>query len=305
MSQDKKVFKTEWANRPLTIETGQMAKQANGAVLVRYGDTVVLSTATASKEPRDGDFFPLTVNYEEKMYAAGKIPGGFKKREGRPADEATLTARLIDRPIRPLFPKGYRHDVQIMNIVLSADPDCSPEMAAMIGSSMALSVSDIPFQGPIAGVNVGYVDGQYVINPTVEQKEQSRLDLEVAGHKDAVNMVEAGASEITEKEMLDAIFFGHEEIKRLVAFQEEIIDYLKPEKSEFIPVERDAEVEEKVTALTQEKGLKEAIQTFDKKEREENIDAVRDEIIEIFEDEEDPENEALLAEVNAILNDLV
>ncbi|OFV03559.1 polyribonucleotide nucleotidyltransferase [Staphylococcus sp. HMSC12H08] len=305
MSQDKKVFKTEWANRPLTIETGQMAKQANGAVLVRYGDTVVLSTATASKEPRDGDFFPLTVNYEEKMYAAGKIPGGFKKREGRPADEATLTARLIDRPIRPLFPKGYRHDVQIMNIVLSADPDCSPEMAAMIGSSMALSVLDIPFQGPIAGVNVGYVDGQYVINPTVEQKEQSRLDLEVAGHKDAVNMVEAGASEITEKEMLDAIFFGHEEIKRLVAFQEEIIDYLKPEKSEFIPVERDAEVEEKVTALTQEKGLKEAIQTFDKKEREENIDAVRDEIIEIFEDEEDPENEALLAEVNAILNDLV
>lgn len=305
MSQDKKVFKTEWANRPLTIETGQMAKQANGAVLVRYGDTVVLSTATASKEPRDGDFFPLTVNYEEKMYAAGKIPGGFKKREGRPADEATLTARLIDRPIRPLFPKGYRHDVQIMNIVLSADPDCSPEMAAMIGSSMALSVSDIPFQGTIAGVNVGYVDGQYVINPTVEQKEQSRLDLEVAGHKDAVNMVEAGASEITEKEMLDAIFFGHEEIKRLVAFQEEIIDYLKPEKSEFIPVERDAEVEEKVTALTQEKGLKEAIQTFDKKEREENIDAVRDEIIEIFEDEEDPENEALLAEVNAILNDLV
>lgn len=305
MSQDKKVFKTEWANRPLTIETGQMAKQANGAVLVRYGDTVVLSTATASKEPRDGDFFPLTVNYEEKMYAAGKIPGGFKKREGRPADEATLTARLIDRPIRPLFPKGYRHDVQIMNIVLSADPDCSPEMAAMIGSSMALSVSDIPFQGPIAGVNVGYVDGQYVINPTVEQKEQSRLDLEVAGHKDAVNMVEAGASEITEKEMLDAIFFGHEEIKRLVAFQEEIIDYLKPEKSEFIPVERYAEVEEKVTALTQEKGLKEAIQTFDKKEREENIDAVRDEIIEIFEDEEDPENEALLAEVNAILNDLV
>lgn len=305
MSQDKKVFKTEWANRPLTIETGQMAKQANGAVLVRYGDTVVLSTATASKEPRDGDFFPLTVNYEEKMYAAGKIPGGFKKREGRPADEATLTARLIDRPIRPLFPKGYRHDVQIMNIVLSADPDCSPEMAAMIGSSMALSVSDIPFQGPIAGVNVGYVDGQYVINPTVEQKEQSRLDLEVAGHKDAVNMVEAGASEITEKEMLDSIFFGHEEIKRLVAFQEEIIDYLKPEKSEFVPVERDAEVEEKVTALTQEKGLKEAIQTFDKKEREENIDAVRDEIVEIFEDEEDPENEAVLAEVNAILNDLV
>lgn len=305
MSQEKKVFKTEWANRPLSIETGQMAKQANGAVLVRYGDTVVLSTATASKEPRDGDFFPLMVNYEEKMYAAGKIPGGFKKREGRPADEATLTARLIDRPIRPLFPKGYRHDVQIINMVLSADPDCSPEMAAMIGSSMALSVSDIPFQGPIAGVNVGYIDGEYVINPTVEQKEVSRLDLEVAGHKDAVNMVEAGASEITEKEMLDAIFFGHEEIKLLVDFQQEIIDYLQPEKTEFIPKERDTEVEEKVTALTAEKGLKDAIQTFDKKEREENIDAIRDEIIAEFDDEENPDNEEVLAEVNAILNDLV
>lgn len=305
MSQEKKVFKTEWANRPLSIETGQMAKQANGAVLVRYGDTVVLSTATASKEPRDGDFFPLMVNYEEKMYAAGKIPGGFKKREGRPADEATLTARLIDRPIRPLFPKGYRHDVQIINMVLSADPDCSPEMAAMIGSSMALSVSDIPFQGPIAGVNVGYIDGEYVINPTVEQKEVSRLDLEVAGHKDAVNMVEAGASEITEKEMLDAIFFGHEEIKRLVDFQQEIIDYLQPEKTEFIPKERDTAVEEKVTALTEEKGLKDAIQTFDKKEREENIDAIRDEVIAEFDDEENPDNEEVLAEVNAILNDLV
>lgn len=305
MSQEKKVFKTEWANRPLSIETGQMAKQANGAVLVRYGDTVVLSTATASKEPRDGDFFPLMVNYEEKMYAAGKIPGGFKKREGRPADEATLTARLIDRPIRPLFPKGYRHDVQIINMVLSADPDCSPEMAAMIGSSMALSVSDIPFQGPIAGVNVGYINGEYVINPTVEQKEVSRLDLEVAGHRDAVNMVEAGASEITEKEMLDAIFFGHEEIKRLVDFQQEIIDYLQPEKTEFIPKERNVEVEDKVTALTEKKGLKDAIQTFDKKEREENIDAIRDEIIAEFEDEENPDNDEVIAEVNSILNDLV
>ena len=246
MSQEKKVFKTEWANRSLTIETGQLAKQANGAVLVRYGDTVVLSTAVASKEPRDGDFFPLMVNYEEKMYAAGKIPGGFKKREGRPSDEATLTARLIDRPIRPLFPKGYRYDVQIMNTVLSADPDCSPEMAAMIGSSMALSVSDIPFQGPIAGVNVGYIDGEYVINPTVAQKEVSRLDLEVAGHKDAVNMVEAGASEITENEMLEAIFFGHQEIQRLVSFQEEIIDHIQPEKKAFVPVEKDETLVEKV-----------------------------------------------------------
>ncbi|WP_145458259.1 polyribonucleotide nucleotidyltransferase [Staphylococcus pettenkoferi] len=305
MSQEKKVFKTEWANRSLTIETGQLAKQANGAVLVRYGETVVLSTAVASKEPRDTDFFPLMVNFEEKMYAAGKIPGGFKKREARPSDEATLTARLIDRPIRPLFPKGYRHDVQIMNTVLSADPDCSPEMAAMIGSSMALIVSDIPFQGPIAGVNVGYVDGEYVINPTVEQKEQSRLDLEVAGHKDAVNMVEAGASEITEEEMLEAIFFGHEEIKRLVQFQEDIIEHLQPEKQEFVPPEEDEALITKVTELTHSKGLKEAVLTFDKKQRDENIEALKAEVLAEFEDEEDPENEALLDEVSSIFGDLV
>ncbi|MDU6764682.1 MAG: polyribonucleotide nucleotidyltransferase [Staphylococcus sp.] len=305
MSQEKKVFKTEWAGRSLTIETGQLAKQANGAVLVRYGDTVVLSTAVASKEPRDGDFFPLTVNYEEKMYAAGKIPGGFKKREGRPGDEATLTARLIDRPIRPLFPEGYRHDVQIMNTVLSADPDCSPEMAAMIGSSMALSVSDIPFQGPIAGVNVGYIDGKYVINPTLEQKEVSRLDLEVAGHKDAVNMVEAGASEITEQEMLEAIFFGHEEIKRLVAFQEKVVEHIQPVKKEFIPVERDEELVQRVKSLTEEKGLKETVLTFDKQQRDENLDALKAEIATEFVDEADPENELLIDEVYAILNDLV
>ncbi|EIQ4211221.1 polyribonucleotide nucleotidyltransferase [Staphylococcus pseudintermedius] len=305
MSQEKKVFKTEWANQPLTIETGQLAKQANGAVLVRYGDTVVLSTATASKEPRDGDFFPLTVNYEEKMYAAGKIPGGFKKREGRPGDEATLTARLIDRPIRPLFPDGYRHDVQIINTVLSADPNCSPEMAAMIGSSMALSVSDIPFQGPIAGVNVGYVDGEYVINPNLEQREKSRLDLEVAGHKGAVNMVEAGASEITEAEMLEAILFGHEEIKRLCAFQEEIIAHLQPEKREFIPEEKNQTLIDSVTQMTKDENLNGAIQTFDKQERDANLDAIKERILANFENEEDPENEALLKEVGTIINTLI
>ncbi|HBK0417985.1 TPA: polyribonucleotide nucleotidyltransferase [Staphylococcus pseudintermedius] len=305
MSQEKKVFKTEWANQPLTIETGQLAKQANGAVLVRYGDTVVLSTATASKEPRDGDFFPLTVNYEEKMYATGKIPGGFKKREGRPGDEATLTARLIDRPIRPLFPDGYRHDVQIINTVLSADPNCSPEMAAMIGSSMALSVSDIPFQGPIAGVNVGYVDGEYVINPNLEQREKSRLDLEVAGHKDAVNMVEAGASEITEAEMLEAILFGHEEIKRLCAFQEEIIAHLQPEKREFIPEEKNQTLIDSVTQMTKDENLNGAIQTFDKQERDANLDAIKERILANFENEEDPENEALLKEVGTIINTLI
>ena len=227
------------------------------------------------------------------------------KREGRPGDEATLTARLIDRPIRPLFPKGYRHDVQIMNIVLSVDPDCSPEMAAMIGSSMALSVSDIPFQGPIAGVNVGYIDGKYVINPSVADKEISRLDLEVAGHKDAVNMVEAGASEITESEMLEAIFFGHEEIKRLVAFQQEIIDHIQPIKQEFVPVERDEDLVEKVKSLTEDKGLKDTVLTFDKQQRDENLDALKEEVVGHFLDEEDPENETLVKEVYAILNDLI
>lgn len=305
MSQEKMVFKTEWANQPLTIETGQLAKQANGAVLVRYGDTVVLSTATASKEPRDGDFFPLTVNYEEKMYAAGKIPGGFKKREGRPADEATLTARLIDRPIRPLFPDGYHHDVQIMNMVLSADPNCSPEMAAMIGSSMALSVSDIPFQGPIAGVNVGYVDGEYVINPNLEQKVQSRLDLEVAGHKDAINMVEAGASEITEAEMLDAILFGHQEIQRLCAFQEEIIAHIQPEKHEFVPAEKNETLIDSVKAKAEDYKLNDAIQTMEKQAREVNLDAVKETILAEYINEEDPENEALLKEVNSIINALI
>lgn len=305
MSQEKKVFKTEWANRSLTIETGQLAKQANGAVLVRYGDTVVLSTAVASKEPRDGDFFPLMVNYEEKMYAAGKIPGGFKKREGRPSDEATLTARLIDRPIRPLFPKGYKYDVQIMNTVLSADPDCSPEMAAMIGSSMALSVSDIPFQGPIAGVNVGYIDGEYIINPTVEQKEISRLDLEVAGHKDAVNMVEAGASEITEEEMLEAIFFGHKEIQRLVDFQQEIVNHIQPEKKAFVPVEKDESLIEQVKQLTEANVLKDTVLTFDKQQRDINLDALKEKVASEFIDEADPENETLIKEVYSILNDLV
>ncbi|RIO46642.1 polyribonucleotide nucleotidyltransferase [Staphylococcus hyicus] len=305
MSQEKKVFKTEWANRPLTIETGQLAKQANGAVLVRYGDTVVLSTATASKEPRDGDFFPLTVNYEEKMYAAGKIPGGFKKREGRPADEATLTARLIDRPIRPLFPDGYRHDVQIMNMVLSADPNCSPEMAAMIGSSMALSVSDIPFQGPIAGVNVGYVDGEFVINPNIEQQATSRLDLEVAGHKDAINMVEAGASEITEAEMLEAILFGHKEIQRLCAFQEEIIAHIQLEKHDFVPQEKNETLIDSVKAKAEAHQLYQAIQTVDKQEREANLDAAKETIIAEYINEEDPENEALIQEVNQIINALI
>jgi len=287
MSQ-KKVFTTEWAGRPLTVEVGQLAKQANGAALVRYGDTVVLSTATASKEPRDVDFFPLMVNYEEKLYAAGKIPGGFNKREGRPGEDATLTARLIDRPIRPLFPKGYRNDIQVISIVMSVDADNTPEMAAMLGSSVALAVSDIPFQGPIAGVNVGLVDGELVINPTVAQREQSLLDLQVAGHKDAVNMVEAGAKEVPEDKMLEAIMFGHAAIKELVAFQESIVNEIAPVKKEFVPAPPNEQVENEVKRYAEELGLAQAIQTKDKLEREENITAVKLQIIDqyIGQDEE-------------------
>ncbi|WJP98703.1 polyribonucleotide nucleotidyltransferase [Macrococcus bovicus] len=282
MSQ-KKVFTTEWAGRPLTVEVGQLAKQANGAALVRYGDTVVLSTATASKEPRDVDFFPLMVNYEEKLYAAGKIPGGFNKREGRPGEDATLTSRLIDRPIRPLFPKGYRHDIQVVSIVMSVDPDNSPEMAAMLGSSVALSVSDIPFEGPIAGVNVGLIDDELIINPTVEQRKSSLLDLQVAGHHDAVNMVEAGAKEVTEEKMLEAIMFGHAAIKELVDFQQTIIADIQPVKTEFVPVAPNLILENEVKEHAEALELSKAIQTKDKLQREENITAVKLQIIEKYE----------------------
>lgn len=301
MSQEKKVFTTEWAGRPLTIETGQLAKQANGAVLVRYGDTVVLSTATASKEPRDVDFFPLMVNYEEKLYAAGKIPGGFNKREGRPGEDATLTSRLIDRPIRPLFPKGYRNDVQVISIVMSVDPNNSPEMAAMIGSSMALSVSDIPFEGPIAGVNVGLIDDKFIINPNVEEREQSILDLQVAGHFDAVNMVEAGAKEVIEEKMLEAIMFGHDEIKKLVTFQKEIIAELNPVKKEFVPIETNTEVEEAVTQQAEALNLAAAIQTQEKQEREERITAIKVQIVENFQEQ----GEEVIAIVNKTFDALV
>ena len=216
-------FEIDLGGRKLTVEHGKMAKQANGAVLVRYGDTVVLVTATASKAPREGvDFFPLTVDYEEKMYAAGKIPGGFIKREGRPSSDAVLCARLIDRPIRPLFPDGFRNDVQIVATVLSVEQDNPPEIAAMFGASCALTVSDIPFMGPIAGVRVGYINGEFVINPTEEQRADSDLNLTVAGSYDAVMMVEAGANELPEEIVLDAILFGHAEIRRLVKFKQNI-----------------------------------------------------------------------------------
>lgn len=286
MEQTRHVFKMEWAGRELTVETGQLAKQANGAVLVRYGDTAVLSTATASKEPKDLPFFPLTVNYEERLYAAGKIPGGFIKREGRPSEKAILASRLIDRPIRPLFPEGFRNEVQVISIVMSVDQNCSSEMAAMIGSSLALTVSDIPFDGPIAGVTVGRLDGHFVINPTSEQLEQSDINLVVAGTKEAINMVEAGADEVSEEVMLEAIMFGHDEIKKLIAFQEEIATKIAKEKSEVKLKQVDPELEQEVRTLA-EAELKEAVQVQEKHARQEAIDAVMKKTLETFEEREE------------------
>lgn len=284
MEQDIKVYKTDWAGRPLSFEIGKLAKQANGAVMVRYGDTAVLSTVTASKEPKDLDFFPLTVNYEERLYAVGKIPGGFIKREGRPSEKAILASRLIDRPIRPLFADGFRNEVHVISTILSVDQDCSPEMAAMIGSSLALMISDIPFNGPIAGVNVGRVDGAYIINPTLEQAEESDIQLTVAGTKKGVNMVEAGANEVPEEVMLDAIMFGHEEIKRLIAFQEEIAEEIGKEKMDVQLYEVDAEIKEAVDAFAKEE-LIQAIQVSEKQARQDAIDAVKEKTIAHFENE--------------------
>jgi len=225
-------FQMQLGGRQLTIETGKLAKQANGAVLVRYGDTAVLVSATASTDPREGiDFFPLTVDYEERMYSVGKIPGGFIKREGRPSEGAILAGRLIDRPIRPLFDEGFRNDVQVVATVMSVDQNNSPEIPAMIGASCALTISDIPFAGPIGGVRVGMIDNEFIINPTIAQQEQSELSLVVAGTKDAVLMVEAGANELSESVILEAIMRGHEVIRDLFAFHEKILEKIgKPKK---------------------------------------------------------------------------
>ena len=275
-------FSYEWGGRTLTIETGKIAKQANGAVLVRYGDTAVVVAVTGTKTPREGvDFFPLTVDFEEKMYAVGKIPGGFIKREGRPAETAILTSRLIDRPIRPMFPDGYHNDVQIVATAVSVDPNNAPDMPAMLGASCALAISDIPFNGPIAGVRVGQIDGQFIINPTVEQAKVSTLNLAVAGTKDAILMIEAGAKEVSEATMLDAIFFGHEEIKKLVEFQEKIVAAVGKPKMEVPvyvpPAELVAEIEAYGAA-----NLKNALMDANKLQREENVEKVKKEIAEHF-----------------------
>ena len=275
-------YSIELGGRTLTMEIGKIAKQANGAVLVRYGDTAVVVAATGTKTPREGvDFFPLTVDFEEKMYAVGKIPGGFIKREGRPAETAILTSRLIDRPIRPMFPEGYHNDVQIVATAVSVEPDNAPDIPAMIGASCALSISDIPFEGPIAGVRVGMIDGQYIINPTIEQAKVSRLNLAVAGTKDAILMVEAGAKEISEDEMLDAIWFGHEEIKKLVEWQEKIMAEVGKPKMEVPVYEPPAELAAEIEAYGAEQ-LKAALMDANKLEREENVARIKAEIADAF-----------------------
>ncbi|OKL37093.1 polyribonucleotide nucleotidyltransferase [Domibacillus mangrovi] len=301
MEQGKQTFSIEWAGRELTVEVGQIAKQANGSALIRYGDTVVLSSATASKEPKAVDFFPLTVNYEERLYAAGKIPGGFIKREGRPSEKATLASRLIDRPIRPLFPEGFRNEIQVISIVMSVDQNCSSEIAAMFASSLALSVSDIPFEGPIAGVQVGRINGEFIINPSVEQAEESDIDLTVAGTKEAINMVEAGADEVPEEVMLEAIMFGHEEIKRLIAFQEEIVAKCGKEKREVVLYENDQELEAKIRTMC-ENDMIQAIQTVEKHARDEEIKKVKDAVKASLEEEGEEES---IREASEILDKIV
>lgn len=294
--QQNHVYEMELGGRTLTVESGKYAFQADGEVIVRCGDTAVLVTATASKTQREGiDFFPLSVEFEEKMYSVGKIPGGFIKREGRPSEKAILAARLIDRPIRPLFPKGYRNDVQIIATVMSVDTDIPPEVFAMIGSSAALSISGLPFAGPTGTVVVGLVDGQYVINPDSAQREKSRLHLVVSGTKDAVMMVEAGANEVTEEEMLGAILFGHEEIKRICAFIENIKnDIGKPEKEVDIH-QVPEEINDAVRAFAADKVVW-SVDTFDRTEREERQDQVKQEVIEHFA-EQFPDSDADIADV--------
>ncbi|CAG5077675.1 Polyribonucleotide nucleotidyltransferase pnp [Thermobacillus xylanilyticus] len=289
--------------RPLVLETGRLAKQANAAVTVRYGDTVVLCTATASKEPKDLDFFPLTVNFEERLYSVGKIPGGFIKREGRPSESAILASRLTDRPIRPLFPEGFRNEVQIVDIVMSVDQDCSPEISAMIGTSAALSISDIPFNGPIGGVIVGRVDGEFVINPTVEQEERSDIHVVVAGTRDAIMMVEAEADEVPEEVILEAIMFGHEEIKKIVDMIDELVRVAGKPKMEVQLHQVDEEVNRAVREFASAR-LIEAIRVPEKQARQDAIDAVNADAVAHFEQvyAETPEK---MADVKEVLHDIV
>lgn len=278
----KQIYSTDFCGRNITVETGEIAKQAGGSVIVRYGDTVILSTATMAKTIKEGqDFFPLTVRFEEKLYSVGKIPGGFLRREGRPSEHATLTARMIDRPLRPLFPEGFLNEVQVVNIVLSVDNDCDAGMAAMLASSLALGISDIPFAGPVAGVIVGYVDGHYVINPSTSENEKSLINLTVAGTDEAINMVEAAAKEVDEELMLDGLIYGHEQIKKLCAFQKDIINSCGKEKVEVNLYS----IDERVTNYIDENGkkrLEEAVSIKEKLKRYGAIDEISAEMVNHF-----------------------
>lgn len=282
---EKKVFKLDFYGREIIVEHGQVAKQADGAVLVRYGDTVVLSTAVVSKTANLlSDFFPLMVLYQEKLYSVGKIPGGFIKREGRPTDAATLAARMIDRPLRPLFPEDFKNEVQIVNTVLSVDQDNSPELTALFGSSLATCISKIPFNGPVAAVKVGRVGGKFIINPTVAEAEVSDIDLTVAGTKDAINMVEAGAREASEDDMLEALLFGHEAIKKLIAFEEEVIASIGEEKMEYAKLEITEKLRNEVDSIVRER-LDKALRIKDKLEKYNTIDSLEEEVVEKYKTE--------------------
>ncbi|HPS18772.1 MAG TPA: polyribonucleotide nucleotidyltransferase, partial [Bacilli bacterium] len=303
----KRVFELEFEGKKFVVEAGEIAKQADGAVLVRLNETAVLSTACCSDEPKEGDFFPLTVGYEEKQYAVGKIPGSFLRREGRAGEHATLTARLIDRPIRPMFSEGFRNEVQIVNTVMSADQDCSPEMTAMLGSSLALGVSDIPFDGPIAGVYVGRIDGKLIINPTVAEREKSDINIAVAGTKEAINMVEAGADQVSEEEMLEALMFGHAAVKRLCEWQEEIIREIGQPKREVELYECDPKIAADVASRAKDRLVK-AISIFDKMERGDAINAIKDEILDDYDSRSYPDEKThrtVYSMVNETLENLV
>ncbi len=305
----KKVFELDFHGRKIIVEHGELAKQADGAVLVRYNDTVVLTAAVVSKSVNLlSDFFPLTVNYQEKLYSVGKIPGGFIKREGRPSEAATLAARMIDRPMRPLFPEGFKNEVQVISTVLSVDQDCSPELTAMLASSLAVSISKIPFNGPIAGVKVGRVDGKFVINPTPEQLERSELDLTVAGTKDAINMVESSAKQVPEDIMLEALMFGHKAVKELIKFEEKIIKEIGEEKMEYETLTPDEEMIERVKSLATKK-MDKALRIKDKLKKYAAIDEVKEEVIDIYTKEnedilKEQELKELLAKVNIVLSDI-
>jgi len=283
----EKIFKTEIAGRPLVVKTGKIAQFANGSCLISYGETTVLSTATASKQPREGiDFFPLSVDYEEKMYAVGKLPGGFLKREGRPGEKAILTSRVIDRPIRPLFPKDLRNDVSVNNLVMSVDPDCSPEITAMLGTSIAIAISDIPWKGPIGGVVLGLIDGKTIINPTLEQREKSQMYVTLAGTLKKICMVEAGADEVPDDVMLNAIAEGHEEIKKICEFINSIVAEIGKEKFTY----ESADVPEEIFEAVKEFGwdkMRQAVLAVDKEVRDQNVDALQAEVAEMLEQKEE------------------